>query len=61
LNDKVITKAYIDCRKFFSSPVENPVGIEYKQILSQHGGSLVPDVYNSVADIQKHIGGWYSQ
>jgi shikimate kinase len=59
LTNAAIIKAYKTCSSFFTAPVSNPIGIGNMNILKKSNGYLVPNIYNSLEQIERTLGGWY--
>ena len=59
LTDEVIINAYKFMGKFYDSPIQNPVGIQYKDELIENGEKyLSPTILNMKA-IKSAIDAWY--
>lgn len=58
LTDKVVMDAYKKVRGFYSSDIQNPIGIESKNKMVN--GYLVPSVYRDISSIVRVVRGWYN-
>ena len=58
LTDKVVMDAYKKVRGFYSSDIQNPIGIESKNKMVN--GYLVPSVYRDISSIVRAVRGWYN-
>lgn len=59
LTDNLILSAYKNVSSFFNESIQNPVGVENKNIAQSSTGYLIPQVYINIQDIQNQLSGWY--
>ncbi len=62
LNDKVITEAYKKMEKFFSSPIENPIGKELQEEMVENGYKyLAEHPEYDLQYVKKLVSNWYKR
>lgn len=59
LNNKVILKSFKQMNNFYNSPIQNPVGIKYKQKLIKSGDKYLSPNIISIEKIKQSLNGWY--
>lgn len=62
LTEEVISKLYKSTHSFFTSPLQNPIGIANKDKLINSGGKYLSDLPNyDLSDIKSIANGWFKQ
>ena len=59
LTDEVVLSAFRFASGFYNSPIQNPVGIEYKEALLKNGWKYLTPELRSMEEIKKVVGVWY--
>lgn len=60
LTDKVIVDSFKFMSHFYNAPIQNPVGIEYKQTLIDSGEKYLSPTILSMKELKKGVDAWYA-
>ena len=61
LNDKAILHAFKFMGTFYSSPLLNPVGIDYRDEMIENGWKYLDPHVRPLSEIQSILGAWYKK